>query len=141
MLLTATSYGQMTEIPGLVEKGPATAAVSAAVARAISEQYRVKPWRPDDVRASEVSLSNLAVRLNRQPMPVSQTATPGRQRSIRRKVLGAVVGATGGFFVGGFLGAKIDGECNCDDPGFVGFLVGAPIGSVAGGILGYKFLF
>jgi hypothetical protein len=30
-------------------------------------------------------------------------------------------GAVGGFFAGGFLGAKIEGPCDCDDPGFKGF--------------------
>jgi hypothetical protein len=64
-----------------------------------------------------------------------------KERSIKRKVLGAIVGATGGFFLGGFLGAKIDGPCDCDDPGFKGFLIGAPIGAATGGFLGYKFIF
>jgi hypothetical protein len=52
------------------------------------------------------------------------------------------VGATAGFFAGGYLGAAIDGDCGgCDDPGLKGALIGAPIGAVAGGILGGKFLF
>jgi hypothetical protein len=76
-----------------------------------------------------------------EPSRSAQTGTLERRRSIGRKVLGAAVGATGGFFLGGFLGAKIEGGCDCDDPGFKGFLIGAPIGAVSGGILGYKFLF
>ena len=64
------------------------------------------------------------------------------QRSVRRKVLGAIVGGVGGFFGGGFLGAAIEGDrCNCDDPGLLGFLIGAPVGAGVGSILGYKFLF
>jgi len=71
-----------------------------------------------------------------------QSAGSASQRSPTRTVLGAIVGATGGFFAGGFTGAWIEGDrCNCDDPGFVGFLIGAPVGAVAGGILGGFYLF
>ena len=65
-----------------------------------------------------------------------------RRRGPGRIVAGAAVGATAGFFVGGYLGAVIDGDCNgCDDPGFKGAIIGAPIGAVAGGIIGGKWLF
>jgi hypothetical protein len=68
-----------------------------------------------------------------------QTPPGGRGRSTARKVTGAVIGAVGGFFGGGFLGAAIEGDrCDCDDPGFLGFLIGAPTGAVVGGIVGYK---
>jgi hypothetical protein len=64
----------------------------------------------------------------------------GRHRSVSRKVLGAAIGAVGGLFAGGFLGAKIEGNsCDCDDPGLMGALIGAPIGAITGGILGAKF--
>ena len=67
-------------------------------------------------------------------------ASSGRQRSTARKVIGGIVGGVGGFFGGAFLGAAIEGDrCNCDDPGFVGFLIGAPIGATVGAILGVKF--
>jgi hypothetical protein len=47
------------------------------------------------------------------------------------------IGVLAGFFGGGILGAKIEGNsCHCDDPGLQGFLIGAPIGAVAGGIVG-----
>lgn len=65
-----------------------------------------------------------------------------RARSKKRIVAGAIAGSIGGFFAGGFLGAHIEGDrCDCDDPGVRGFLIGAPIGAVAGGIFGAKFLF
>ena len=65
-----------------------------------------------------------------------------RARSKKHIVAGAIGGGVAGFFAGGFLGAHIEGDrCDCDDPGVRGFLIGAPIGAVAGGILGAKFLF
>jgi hypothetical protein len=68
---------------------------------------------------------------------------PGaRTRSKKRIIAGAIAGGVGGFFAAGFLGAHIEGDrCNCDDPGVRGFLIGAPIGAVAGTIAGAKFLF
>jgi len=48
--------------------------------------------------------------------------------------------ALGGFFAGGYIGAKSEGDCGgCDDPGLKGAVIGAPIGAVVGGILGAKF--
>jgi len=76
--------------------------------------------------------------------PPSQTATapPSKKRSPTRIILGAIVGATGGLFAGGYIGAWIEGDsCNCDDPGLMGALIGAPIGAAFGGILGGFFLF
>lgn len=71
----------------------------------------------------------------------SLQATPPRpKRSVGRRVLGGAIGATAGFFGGGYLGAAIEGDrCNCDDPGLMGALIGAPVGAVAGGILGALF--
>jgi hypothetical protein len=71
----------------------------------------------------------------------STTAVP-RRRSVVRRILGGAVGGVGGFFAGGFLGAAIEGnDCGCDDPGFKGFLIGAPVGAASGAVLGSLFLF
>jgi hypothetical protein len=65
---------------------------------------------------------------------------PSRRRSVGRKILGGAIGAVGGLFAGGYLGAKIEGNgCHCDDPGLTGALIGAPIGAIVGGILGATF--
>jgi hypothetical protein len=40
---------------------------------------------------------------------------------------------------GGYIGARIEGDrCRCDDPGLAGFIIGAPIGAIAGGVVGFK---
>jgi hypothetical protein len=57
-----------------------------------------------------------------------------------RRVGWTALGAVGGFFGGAFLGAAIENAvapCGCDDPGFKGFLIGAPVGAIAGGIAGF----
>ena len=78
--------------------------------------------------------------LSHPPLLRFQAPRAPRERSGWRKVGGAAAGGVGGFFLGGFLGAKIDGPCDCDDPGFKGFLIGAPIGAIVGAILGAHFL-
>jgi hypothetical protein len=68
--------------------------------------------------------------------------SPGPERGPARKVFGALVGAAGGFFAGGYLGALIEGDrCHCDDPGLKGALIGAPVGAAVGGVLGYHYVF
>ena len=75
-------------------------------------------------------------------VPGRQNTAPSRDRGIGRMILGGAVGAVGGLFAGGYLGAKIEGNrCHCDDPGLTGALIGAPIGTAAGAVLGAKYLF
>jgi len=77
------------------------------------------------------------------PIAPRQFATPQQRASSAhtgRRVLWTIVGAAGGFFGGGYLGAAIDeavSPCECDDPGLKGALIGIPIGAVAGGVTGY----
>ena len=88
------------------------------------------------------SATMLAMRSDRFGQAPASTRPGARARSKRRVIAGAIIGSVGGFFAGGSLGAHIEGDrCNCDDPGVRGFLIGAPIGAVAGGIVGAKFLF
>jgi len=75
------------------------------------------------------------------PPDALQSPAASRKRSAGRRVLGGAIGATAGLFVGGYLGAAIEGDrCHCDDPGLTGALIGAPVGAVTGGILGAIFL-
>jgi hypothetical protein len=104
--------------------------------------FDVEPVRVD-LRAAgaEAARSVAASATDRDVTPAAAPRVAAeRRRSPGRIVLGASLGAVGGFFAGGYLGAKIDGDCGgCDDPGFKGFLIGAPIGAIVGGILGGKF--
>ena len=151
MLLSMVStYAQETENPGAVpfvgvnhfsERLPKVAAWRYTAAVSIREQYRFQAGSRiilplDALSFSMPSQSRGAGGNRQQPRPASG------ERSTRSKVLGGIVGGVGGFFGGLFLGAAIEGDrCNCDDPGFLGALIGAPIGGVAGSVLGYKFLF
>ena len=90
----------------------------------------------------ETPTLRLAIPLGRFSQPSRSSRSRPPARSKERIIAGAIAGGVGGFFGGGFLGAHIEGDrCNCDDPGVRGFLIGAPIGAVAGSILGAKFLF
>ena len=98
------------------------------------------PFRLRPVGASPAT--RLAMRSDQSQQARTSTGSGARARSKKRIVAGAIAGGVGGFFAGGFLGAHIEGDrCNCDDPGVRGFLIGAPIGAVAGGIVGAKFIF
>ncbi|HYN10532.1 MAG TPA: hypothetical protein VES67_24310 [Vicinamibacterales bacterium] len=67
----------------------------------------------------------------------SNRSFANRQKSTAQKIVNSVFGVVGGFFLGGYTGAAIEGNsCKCDDPGLKGFMIGAPIGAVVGGILG-----
>jgi hypothetical protein len=92
------------------------------------------------IRRSLATLDYSAVAVAHDtPAPAFRTSSGAQQRSIGRKVASGVIGAVGGFFAGGFLGAQLEPACHCDDPGLQGFVIGAPIGAVIGGILGFHF--
>ena len=90
------------------------------------------PARPTDPRFFDSYAKRWA------PAPPAQS----NSRGVGRRILGGAVGAAGGLFAGGYIGAKIEGDrCHCDDPGLTGALIGAPIGAVLGGIAGALWLF
>ena len=99
-----------------------------------------KIQRPPSLDLSRWTSPDASPKMAVPPQP--QTTVPSDKRTPLRRFLGAAVGATAGFFVGGYTGAWIEGDrCHCDDPGLMGAVIGAPIGAVAGGILGGFFLF
>jgi hypothetical protein len=95
--------------------------------------------RPVDIRQAIKSapIPSAAVRpLPRLPSTASSRKPHGAARGLL--VAGAAVG---GFFGGAFLGSAIERklwDCKCDDPGVRGFLIGAPAGAIAAGIVTFK---
>jgi hypothetical protein len=92
-------------------------------------------WRewsaPGDARWTEPS---------RRTVSGSTPVRQGQKRAsgslvIKRVLAGAALGAAG-FFAGGVIGANLEGNCHCDDPGLRGALIGAPIGAAVGATLG-----
>ena len=121
---------------------PALALALACPGAALAGPPPASPIHDSVARLSGAPPESTGVALAQQPpaYPGAQPSQP-RKRSVTRKVLGGVAGGVGGFFLGGYLGAKIEGDsCNCDDPGFKGFLIGLPIGAGVGAFLGAKFL-
>jgi hypothetical protein len=150
LLSMVCAYAQETVEP---QEGPAadvdlaSTKFSGIVRWRYTTPVRIRE-RPRSQTGSRICLSlntvGFGIPLDTRGLGANSQQPPqaGRKRSVRRKVLGGIVGGVGGFFGGMFLGAAIEGDrCDCDDPGLVGALTGAPVGGVAGGILGYKFLF
>jgi len=108
--------------------------VSRASAQTVNDQT-VPPgiWKAAVASVSADAITRVPSVGNSQLRPTQQT----KLRPGPRKVAGAVVGVVGGFFAGGLIGASLDRNCRCDDPGLQGFIIGAPIGAIAGGVLGF----
>ena len=93
--------------------------------------------RPGDAfTRKQLAATVLPLKLERAAVPVQAAS---QERSKAKRAMWAAIGGVGGFFGGGYLGAAIEPDCNCDDPGFKGFLIGAPIGAATGAILGWVF--
>jgi hypothetical protein len=107
---------------------------------ALAPRQTVEPEaaRPHSIRQSVANYDFTAVATAASSQtPAFQPASVRSQRSMTRKIFGGLLGATAGFFAGGYIGARIDGDCGgCDDPGFKGAIIGAPIGAVVGAIAG-----
>jgi hypothetical protein len=92
----------------------------------------IKEWK-----ISADSLEPTGVRSQTTPY---RTPQPGRRSNVKtgiKRALAGVAGGFAGFMAGGWIGARIEGNrCVCDDPGLQGFVIGAPIGAVAGAVLG-----
>jgi hypothetical protein len=133
----------------------AVAAVGAATAGRVNAQVAGQPVSiqvgrlssPQTPRVDLTSPQSRSIRRSLETLDYGslvleeqQTQPSTRRSSVGRKILGGALLGVGGFFAGGYIGAKIDGDCGgCDDPGFKGALIGAPIGAAVGAILGAKF--
>jgi hypothetical protein len=127
-----------------VTQGSKVVVASEASVESVSLKHQNVDSAPFALRAVKggTPALRLAIPFDGVSQPSRSNRSRAAARSKKRIIAGAIVGSVGGFFAGGFLGAHIEGDrCNCDDPGVRGFLIGAPIGAVAGGIVAAKFLF
>jgi hypothetical protein len=67
------------------------------------------------------------------PAAWQRAARPNRTA---QKVTAGVAMGMLGLFGGAAIGAALDRNCHCDDPGLRGGLIGAPIGAVVGAVAG-----
>ena len=95
-----------------------------------SVQLPIAAWRMPE--------ADVETSARRRELPAGQQ--PSKRARVKKGFQRATAGAAfgvGGFFLGGILGARLEGNsCACDDPGLKGFLIGAPIGAVAGAVAG-----
>ena len=99
----------------------------------------ISAWRMSDTDLDKLRVQAAMVRNPFVPRPVSPVAAARKRSSSNvalKRTLAGVAGGVAGFFVGGYLGAFLEGDCGCDDPGLLGFVVGAPIGAAVGAIVG-----
>jgi hypothetical protein len=117
--------------------------VSASAAARTEDSLPGAPRAGRPVLREAIRLA-LPALMQQQPTPVKSIHAKGTYGKITRdrygrlkRDVGILMGTVGGMVAGGVLGAKIEGDsCRCDDPGLKGFVIGAPIGAVLGGIAG-----
>ena len=132
-----SSEGAMSK-PGVLAVGMfltvAVAASSAGAEERIAASRDISPQVIQQAIASAQLDVRPASRVRRESKQSATSSHTGR------RVLWTAVGATGGFFAGGYVGAAIENAvspCGCDDAGLMGALIGMPIGAAAGGITGF----
>jgi hypothetical protein len=101
-------------------------AMTANVARQLAAPREQSTW----ARAR----STAAVPLAFQP-PSQQPGVQIQSKHERKVAYGILLGLAG-MWGGASLGAVLEPNCRCDDPGLTGALIGMPIGAVAGAIFG-----
>jgi hypothetical protein len=95
-------------------------------------------------KMSDADLDKLRLRASIAPKPIvsaSSSSVTKTQKTVNsnlalKRTLAGIAGGVGGFFAGGYIGAMIEGDCTCDDPGLLGAVIGAPIGAAVGAIVG-----
>jgi hypothetical protein len=100
-------------------------AISANVARKLTIQPEQSAWVAGRFKIAVAPTFE---------QPVQQVGQ-NQSRPGRKVALGILLGIAG-FYGGGLLGAALEPNCHCDDPGLKGAMIGLPIGAVAGAVFG-----
>lgn len=133
----------ITEITAAALLAATLAAGSAPPASLAAHRNDTPTAMRIDIREAATIAARDASRLT-QPASRAAAAATRSKRGATEVVIGGLVGGFLGLAGGGYAGYHIERgitECRCDDPGIRGLLWGAPIGALAGAILGGKFLF
>jgi hypothetical protein len=102
-----------------------------------AERVKIRDW-PSLVSREQMTLLPATGATFHQAARFPQTRLQNRPRhyNTAQRIAASVGMGFAGFFAGGYLGAKLEPDCRCDDPGLQGFIIGAPIGAAAGAIFG-----
>ena len=99
-------------------------AMTADVARKLAVHREQSAWDQDRFK----------VVVPLQPR-YQQAGSQSHSKSGRKAAYGILLGIAG-FFGGAYVGAALEPNCHCDDPGLAGALIGMPIGAIAGATFG-----
>jgi hypothetical protein len=89
---------------------------------------------PREQSASDHDRFKIVVPLTLQPS--NQQAGSQLQSKRGRKVAYGILLGLAGMYGGAYLGAALEPNCRCDDPGLTGALIGVPIGAIGGAVFG-----
>jgi len=100
------------------------------------DTVKIRDWplivpEPQELRPHSTATSGPQAQSSR-----FQPSGRARKYNTAQRILASVGMGAAGFFAGGYVGAQLEPPCACDDPGLKGFMIGAPIGAVAGAIFG-----
>ena len=99
----------------------------------------ITTWKMSDDDLERLHLDVAIARnpfVRASPSPVTTARQSTNSNRALKRTLAGVAGGVAGFFAGGLIGAKLEGDCACDDPGLLGAVIGAPIGAAVGAIIG-----
>jgi len=99
----------------------------------------ISTWKISDTDIEKLRFeTSIALKplVSASPSPVTTTKQSVNSNRALKRTLAGIAGGVAGFFAGGIIGAKLEGDCACDDPGLLGAVIGAPIGAAVGAIVG-----
>jgi hypothetical protein len=99
----------------------------------------ISTWKMSDADLEKLRADALIAPqsiVSASPSPVARAKQSVHSNRALKRTIAGIAGGVGGFFAGGIIGAKLEGDCNCDDPGLLGAVIGAPIGAAVGAIVG-----